>query len=597
MGRWLEFPPFRLDTVEEQLWRDAQPVALRAKNYAVLRHLVESAGCLVSTEELFKAIWPSAVVTPGTLNTTIREVRRALGDDTRHPRYIATVHRRGFRFVGEVRLHGGDDVPRGATERSASDCGALQVGSVHGRHGELETLGRHLAAARAGNRQIVFVSGDPGVGKTSLLRAFAARYAKAVAAGDLRMAVGRCASQRSGGEPFFAVLDALGDLSRSEAAGGLVATLKRFAPSVIPRLPWLLAPGEPSDQRRDVADASVARMLRELSAALEAISRDTPLVLILEDLHWSDPATVDLIGALAEREGRARLMVLATYRPADAGMLEHPIAPLRRRLQQSCAAGHVPLAPLPAEAVEGYLRERFDWGQPPAGLAPALHRETDGIPLFVVAVTAELVARRVLRRSDGRWSLTVPPKWLFSEVPVSLAEIVEDQLARLSVPDRRLLEVASVAGMTFTARDIAAGLGGESGQAEEGCSRLARRGDFIEEVGVARWPDGTMAHAFAFRRVAFQRVLNGRLCPGRRQALQLCMSRRPERGHVHCIQEDSCALANHFAADGHPAQAGDCLTRGGVVALNCPPIPVLSSPARDGMRSWESVGLLPLDGS
>jgi DNA-binding winged helix-turn-helix (wHTH) protein len=79
MGRWLEFPPFRLDTVEEQLWRDAQPVALRAKNYAVLRHLVESAGCLVSTEELFKAIWPSAVVTPGTLNTTIREVRRALG--------------------------------------------------------------------------------------------------------------------------------------------------------------------------------------------------------------------------------------------------------------------------------------------------------------------------------------------------------------------------------------------------------------------------------------------------------------------------------------------------------------------------------------
>lgn len=507
-------------------------MALRAKSFAVLRHLVEAAGRLVRTEELFKAIWADAVVTPGTLNTTIRELRRALGDDTRHPRYIATVHRRGFRFVGDVRRDDGDRLPGGALAGEASGDVVLWGGSLPGRGGELEALSQRFSAARAGRRQIVFVSGEFGVGKTALLRAFAARHANEVALGDLRIAWGRCASQRSGEDPFCAVLDGLDGLLRAEASEALVSSLKRFAPSVIARLPWLLPPDELLELRRHVADASAARMVRELPGALEAISRDTPLVLILEDLHWSDPAAVDVIGALAERERHAKLMVVVTYRPSDAAVLRHAIAPLCRRLHQCGAAAHVPLAPLSAEAVEGFLCERFHWKQPPASLGAVLHRETDGVPLFVAAVAAELVAQRVLHRSDGGWRLTVPPESLFSEVPASLTGIVEDEVAGLSDSDRELLEAASVAGMTFTAQDVAAGLGVELERVEADCTRLARRGDFIEEAGIGRSPDDATARTFAFRRMAFRRVLYGRLSPAFRQGLHLRISELRASAHV-----------------------------------------------------------------
>ncbi len=98
----LFFPPFHLDVSGEQLWREDEAIALRPKTFAVLRYLVEHAGQLVTKNELLDVVWTGTIVSDTVLKSCIRELREALGDDAQAPQYIATVHRRGYRFIGQV---------------------------------------------------------------------------------------------------------------------------------------------------------------------------------------------------------------------------------------------------------------------------------------------------------------------------------------------------------------------------------------------------------------------------------------------------------------------------------------------------------------
>src|SRR5215813_4195546 len=98
-GSHLLFPPFRLDLANQRLWREAQEIPLRQKTFAVLRHLAEHPDQLVTKEALLDAIWPETYVSDVVLTVCIRELRRALGDERKTPRFIATVHGRGYRFI------------------------------------------------------------------------------------------------------------------------------------------------------------------------------------------------------------------------------------------------------------------------------------------------------------------------------------------------------------------------------------------------------------------------------------------------------------------------------------------------------------------
>jgi DNA-binding winged helix-turn-helix (wHTH) protein len=96
------FNPFRLDTVNECLWRGSQAISLTPKAFAVLQYLVEHPGRLVTKEELLDAVWPETYVSDAVLKVCIREIRKVLGDDPKAPQFIETVHRRGYRFIGEI---------------------------------------------------------------------------------------------------------------------------------------------------------------------------------------------------------------------------------------------------------------------------------------------------------------------------------------------------------------------------------------------------------------------------------------------------------------------------------------------------------------
>src|SRR5512139_710911 len=150
--RRLTFGEFSLDLASERLWCGGEVVALTPKAFAVLRRLVEDGGQLVSKEDLLRAGWAKTHVSEGVLKVIILEVRRALDDDPVAPRFIETVPRRGYRFIA----------PRA---RQAKVPAAVDLrDALVGRDGVLAQLDQHLERARAGRRQLVFLSGEAGIG-------------------------------------------------------------------------------------------------------------------------------------------------------------------------------------------------------------------------------------------------------------------------------------------------------------------------------------------------------------------------------------------------------------------------------------------------
>ena len=136
--------------------------------------------------------------------------------------------------------------------------------------------------------------------------------------------------------------------------------------------------------RQQVVGATRERMLRELADAIEAITADTPLMIVLEDLHWSDYSTLDLIAYLARRRDRARLIVIGTYRPVDVILGDHPLKAVKRELQAHGLCRELPLEYLTEEAVEQYLAVTLPGHQLPKWLPRLIHRRTEGNPLFMV---------------------------------------------------------------------------------------------------------------------------------------------------------------------------------------------------------------------
>jgi DNA-binding winged helix-turn-helix (wHTH) protein len=154
--------PLFLDLEDKRVWRGEQHWQLTPKAFAVLCYLVEHSGRLVTKDELLHAVWPNRVVSEWALWTCIREIREALSDNIREPQYIQTVHRRGYCFVAQATCGTHLPVPRALSlKHRATD--------LVGREVELRQLHGWLQKALNGERQIVFVTGEAGVGKTALV--------------------------------------------------------------------------------------------------------------------------------------------------------------------------------------------------------------------------------------------------------------------------------------------------------------------------------------------------------------------------------------------------------------------------------------------
>ena len=186
--------------------------------------------------------------------------------------------------------------------------------------------------------------------------------------------------------PTSRVLDALGRLCRGPARLRLVPLLVERAPTWLVQLPGVVDPAELERIEQRALAANRERMLREMTDVLEAFTVVQPLVLVFEDLHWSDPSTLDLLSATARREEPARLLVVATYRPADGEGDGTSVAELAGDLSARGFATDLRLPPFDVETVSGYLTARLGDEGLPVVLAEQLQRRTGGNPLFVEKV-------------------------------------------------------------------------------------------------------------------------------------------------------------------------------------------------------------------
>src|SRR5262245_56570449 len=318
-ARYFLFDPFRLDAIDERLWEREKTVRLGHKALAVLHRLVSQPGELVTKDDLLDAAWPDTAVCEAVLTTAMREIRRALGDQARVPRFIETVHGRGYRFIAPVTETSVPALPTKPTAPSGDEIDfpayfsrphAAGSGCLVGRDEEWARLHEWYATARQGTRRIGFVAGEAGIGKTTLLEAFVSEI---TALGIARVGRGQCVQHYGAGEAYMPILEALGRLGR-DGGPPIVSLLREYAPSWPKNLPSL-APGEEFDGRTSVTSE---RMLRELADALEVLATRDALILVLEDLHWCDTATLEWLAYISRRHGPARLLVLGAYRPVEA---------------------------------------------------------------------------------------------------------------------------------------------------------------------------------------------------------------------------------------------------------------------------------------
>jgi predicted ATPase/DNA-binding winged helix-turn-helix (wHTH) protein len=536
------FGPFRLDPAAPSLWRDDQLVALPPKPLAVLAYLVAHAGQVVTKDTLLAAVWPDTVVTEGVLKTALGQIRQVLGERAKTPHYIATVHRRGYRFIAAVSAAEPPPVLSGVPA-PGTPMVARAPGLVVGREAELIFLQQRWTLAREGARQLVFITGEAGIGKTTLVDAFVAQFAASVGAWVGR---GQCIEQYGAGEAYLPLLEALGRLGRQPTGAALVGVLRQQAPSWLVQLPALL-PGEELDAlQRRVRGTTPARMLRELAEAVEALAAGRPLVLVLEDLHWSDVSTIEWLACVARRREPARLLVLGTYRPVDAIVRAHPVHAVAQELQRHGQCAELVLRYLPEAEVATYLAQRFGGEVVPAGLADVLHRRTYGNPLFLVTMVDDLVRQGLVRAEGAGWTLPGGLEAVASALPESLRQLIEQQLQQLSPEHLGLLEAASLAGRAFSAAAVAAAVNRDTEDVEARLAVLAHQGVFIRSAGVVEWPDGTEAAAYSFLHELYREILSERVPPSRKRRWHLQIGARKEMGYGARAREIAAELAGHF---------------------------------------------------
>lgn len=530
----------RLDRRNARLWRGAEAIALPPKAFALLVHLADHAGQLVTKEQLLASVWGGTFVGDDVLKVNVKQIRAVVGDDAKNPWLIETVHRRGYRLLEPIP----EAVPAAVPADALVGDGVGEPVLV-GRGEVFASLDEYWRLAHSGSRQVVFVTGEPGIGKSALVDWFARELRRDARAP--RVGSGYCLEDYGADEAYLPVLEALEDLLRHDDDGAVALQLRRYAPTWLARFPWLVEPGHAAEQFGSGSGASREGMLRELATALELISGDRPLVLFLEDLHWSDPSTVAVLAHVAQRRHPARLLIVGTLRPVDLIVAAHPLREIQQTLRQRGHCADVPLRYLHRPEIDEFLARHLG-SEAKGELVDFVHARTSGNPLFLHNFLDYLRGANLLEADGGQWRLAASAR--DDVVPEAIDAAIVRRLDRLEPAERSALEVASVAGTEFSAATVAAALEGDLVEVEDICERLARRGEILVSRGTAVLAGGAVSGRYEFQHALFQNVLYGRIPPARRM-----MWHRQVGAWLEANGAGSGELAFHFSRSGSDADA------------------------------------------
>ncbi len=416
----------------------------------------------------------------------------------------------------------------------------LAARDLVGRRSELALLRRELEAAQQGGRRLVLLAGEPGIGKTRL----ATELATQAHADGAVVLYGRC--DEGGLIPFQPFVEALGrwvdqvpDTELQRRPDDDLAALAKLLPALRSRFPWLpaSAPGDAETERY--------RLFEAIVALLDATAQPGPVVLVLDDLHWADPATLLILKHLMRSATASALIVVGTYRDVEVGR-SHPFASVLHDLRRErVALERVELAGLSQDEVTDLITS---WAgqQVPEQLTRAVWQETEGHPFFVEEVLRHLLETGGIHETGGRLDTSDGTR---IGIPESVRSVVESRLARLDEQTQRVLSIGAVVGREFSA----AVLEKVSGLSPDVLFEL------LEEAASARLVIETQGAQIGYRfsHALIQESLYNQLARSRQAHLHMRVGEALEAVGDSRREENLPGLAHHFFKAARTSEALD----------------------------------------
>ena len=519
-GRIVRFGGFELDIKAGELRRRGRAVRLQDKPLQVLIFLLSKpTSVLVTREEIQEHIWGSSrfLAFEDSLNQAVRKLREALRDSASSPRFIETIPRRGYRFLvaTDEEATGASPPPAGTAVGPLSPTKAQ--GLTVGRRSELSKLDAVLQAAREDGGRLFCIAGEAGIGKTTLVETFLGGLTREL---DCHVARGRCSERLSGAEAYLPILDGLESLTRGPRAEIVKNALLEVAPSWYAQMADVRPSSFPSAVvAADAASASQERKKREFVSLLESLTRERPVIMFIDDVHWADVSTVDLLSYAIPHSHSLPVLVFATYRPSDMLLANHPFGEVKLELQTRRLCTELELGSLERGDIENYINSEYPGNEFPAEFAAAVVRRTEGSPLFLVDLLRDLRTAGLICHEGGRWRLARPLAEIESTLPDSVRGMIARKSGRLTDNHRRLLEAASIQGLEFDSAVLAVVLDLDIGEIEDSLYLLEERHRIIRFIDQREFPDSTPTLRYAFSHALYQESLYAGIRPARRMAL------------------------------------------------------------------------------
>jgi len=421
-----------------------------------------------------------------------------------------------------------------------------------GREPELKQLQSAFDGAISGQGALLMVVGEPGIGKTALCE----QVSTYVTLRGGKTLVGHCYEEGSLSLPYLAFVEALRsyvltrdtkDLRKELGTGA--SDVARIVSEIRERLKIKLKPpGDPEEARY--------RLMQGVTGFLSNAATVRPLLVVLEDLHDADKGTLDMLTHVSRHLAGTRLLIVGTYRDVEVDRT-HPLSAALAELRRVSTYGRVLLRGLNADEVrrmlESIARQEVPWG-----LAEAVHRQTEGNPLFVQEVLRYLAEEGLITRKEGRWR-SAKDTPLEMSIPEGLRDVIGKRLSLLSPECNSLLSVAAVIGREFPL-DTLKGVADIKEDAFVNSLKEAVQLSVLEErsqVGSIRY---RFTHAF------FRQTLYEELIAPQRLQLHQQVARSLEKQYAKRIEEHAAELAEHFSQSTDPADLAKAVSYGEMAA-------------------------------
>src|SRR5215471_4302244 len=414
------FGEFVLDSETRQLLQACQPRHVSPKAFHLLEVLVSTRPRVWSKRELQDLLWPDTTVVEANLPNLVAEVRAALEDDPQQPRYVRTVHRYGYGFVEPASA---PVLPRFLQSSIAGASGFF------GREEELAAMDRAWQRVRMGSRYVMLVAGEAGIGKTRIIGEFARRC---LSAGTTL--VGHCDEEAlTPYQPFVEALTQLLDrftdaeLAQLVRDADLAPEVARLVPNLTARLPEL--------DRGSVIDPESERfrLFQAVDRVFSCASKRTPLLVLLDDLHWADKSSLLLLRHLARGGAPTAMFLIGTYR--GDGVECTALGALLADLQRDQGAARLALRGLPVEDAER-LVQAITGRRPARMFMKLLTSETSGNPFFIREVVQHLKDASELDQVDETKPALSAARTF---VPENVKKVINQRLVRLTEHCNRAL--------------------------------------------------------------------------------------------------------------------------------------------------------------